>query len=131
LARAASRFRLIAYWTSTGLVALQLGTGGVGDFLRLEPLVEGMMHLGYPAYFCVILGVWKMLGAVALLAPGTPRIKEWAYAGTIFQLTGAAASHLAVGDDIIRVVVPVALAGLAAASWAMRPPARRLAGATF
>jgi uncharacterized membrane protein YphA (DoxX/SURF4 family) len=76
----------------------QLGSGGVGDILRTQPVVDGMTHLGYPAYFCVILGVWKVLGAVAVLVPRFPRLKEWAYAGAVFELTGASASHLAVGD---------------------------------
>jgi uncharacterized membrane protein YphA (DoxX/SURF4 family) len=123
---ASSRNRLIAYWVTTGLVAFQLGTGGAGDILRPASLVEGMAHLGYPAYFCVILGIWKVLGAVAVLAPRLPRLKEWAYAGTVFDLTGAAASHLAVGDSAIKLLGPLIFTGFACASWALRPPARRL-----
>jgi hypothetical protein len=74
----------------------------------------------------VILGVWKVLGAVAVLAPRFPRLKEWAYAGTVFDLTGAAASHLAVGDGAIKLLGPIIFTGLAFASWALRPPAHRL-----
>src|SRR6266545_3829225 len=88
-----SRGRIVAYWVTTALVAFELGSGGAGDVLRIQPVVEGMAHLGYTAYFCVILGVWKVLGAVAVLAPRFPRLKEWAYAGTVFDLMGAAASH--------------------------------------
>jgi uncharacterized membrane protein YphA (DoxX/SURF4 family) len=91
---ASSRGRVIAYWVTTVLVFFQLGSGGAGDILRIQPVVEGMAHLGYPAYFCVILGVLKVLGAVAVLAPRFPRLKEWAYAGTVFDLTGAAASSV-------------------------------------
>ena len=124
-----SRSRIIAYWIVTALVAFVLGSGGVADVSRIPAVVEGMTHLGYPSYFCVILGIWKALGAVALLIPKFPRLKEWAYAGAFFNLTGAAASHFAVGDDFIKIAVPVIIAGLAVASWALRPSSRRLEGA--
>jgi len=117
--------RTIAFWVATGLVIFQLGSGGVGDILRIPPVVEGMTHLGYPVYFCVILGIWKVLGAVALAVPGFPRLKEWAYAGTVFDLTGAAASHLAVGDGAIKLLGPIVFTGLAIASWWLRPASRR------
>jgi uncharacterized membrane protein YphA (DoxX/SURF4 family) len=123
---ASSRGRIIAYWVTTALIAFQLGSGGAGDILRIQPVAEGMAHLGYPAYFCVILGVWKVLGAVAVLAPGLPRLKEWAYAGTVFDLSGAAASHLAVGDGAIKLVGPIVFIGLAVASWALRPSSRKI-----
>jgi hypothetical protein len=128
---AASHGRAIAYWVATLLVAFAFGSGGAADVMRIPAVVEGMTHLGYPVYFCVILGVWKMLGALALLIPGTPRLKEWAYAGTVFDLTGAAASHFAVGDDAAKLVAPIVLTLLALASWALRPATRRLAGASL
>ncbi len=121
---APSRSRTIAYWIATVVVAFPLSSGGVADILRIEPVVEGMTHLGYPVYFCVILGVWKVLGAVALLIPRFPRLKEWAYAGAIFDFTGAAFSHLAVGDDALKLVAPIILTALTFVSWALRPPVR-------
>jgi uncharacterized membrane protein YphA (DoxX/SURF4 family) len=123
---ASSRGSIIAYWVATALIAFQLGSGGAGDILRIQPVVEGMAHLGYPAYFCVILGVWKVLGAVAVLIPRFPRLKEWAYAGTVFDLSGAAASHLAVRDGAIKLVGPVVFIGLAFASWVLRPSSRKI-----
>jgi uncharacterized membrane protein YphA (DoxX/SURF4 family) len=93
-----SRRRLIAYWVTTAIIAAEFAIGGVMDVLRLPPFFEILRHLGYPGYFSVILGVWKVLGAVAVLARRFPRLKEWAYAGMFFNMTGAAASHLAVGD---------------------------------
>ena len=82
---------------------------------------------GYPSYFLVILGVWKLLGAVALAIPRFPRLKEWAYAGVLFDLTGAVASQLASGlIDAGTMAYPIVMAGLAVASWALRPPSRRL-----
>jgi uncharacterized membrane protein YphA (DoxX/SURF4 family) len=125
---APSRGRTIAYWVTTVLIVFVLGAGGVGDLLRPPQVVEIMAHLGYPAYVCVILGVWKVLGVIALLAPRTPRLKEWAYAGTVFDFTGAAASHIAVSDSAGDIATPVILTLIAAASWALRPPSRRLAG---
>lgn len=120
-----TRGRQIAYWVTTSLVVFQLGAGGIGDVLLIPSVVEGMTHLGYPLYFCVILGVWKVLGAVALLIPRFPRLKEWAYAGTIFDLTGAVASHLAVGDGPVKLVAPLLFTALTVASWTLRPPSRR------
>jgi uncharacterized membrane protein YphA (DoxX/SURF4 family) len=124
----ASRTRTIAYWVTTVFVCFPLLVGGVGDIMLWPQVVEGMTHLGYPQYFCVILGVWKVLGAVALLLPQTPRLKEWAYAGAVFDFTGAAASHLAAGDDASKLVAPVLFTALVVASWALRPASRRLAG---
>ena len=84
------------------------------------------MHLGYPVYFITILGFWKVLGAIALLAPRFPRLKEWAYAGIFFEMTGAAASHAVRGDAAWHVVVTLGFAVLAVVSWALRPPSRTL-----
>jgi len=99
--------------------------GGVMGALRMQPFLGVMEHLGYPAYFMTIIGVWYMLAGVALLAPGLPRLKEWAYAGLVFTYTGAVASRLAVGDGVSTLVGPMIFMGLALASWALRPPARR------
>jgi hypothetical protein len=82
---------------------------------------------GYPAYVVPLLGVWKVLGAVALTVPGFPRLKEWAYAGVAFDLSGATVSHLVSGSPAFHAVVPVVLLAVAALSWATRPASRRLA----
>ena len=92
-----SRRNIIAYWVTTALVVFELAMGGVWDVLRV-PQVRGLIErLGYPPYFLVILGIWKLLGAVALVIPRFPRLKEWAYAGVLFDLTGAVASLFASG----------------------------------
>jgi hypothetical protein len=116
----------IGYWAATGLVAFAIGMGGVMDLVAPPDLVEGMAHLGYPAYFMLILGLWKVAGAVVLLLPRTPLLKEWAYAGIAFDLTGAAASHAFSGDTLSQVLTPLVILGLLAASWALRPQPRRL-----
>jgi uncharacterized membrane protein YphA (DoxX/SURF4 family) len=121
---ASSRNRTIAYWVTTVLVAAELGVGGVWDILRIPYVRAIIEHLGYPSYFLVIMGVWKVPGAVVLLVPRFPRLKEWAYAGAFFNYTGAAASHLAVGDGAGALVAPIIFTGLVAASWVLRPPSR-------
>jgi uncharacterized membrane protein YphA (DoxX/SURF4 family) len=121
-----TKTRTIGYWTATALVAFAFASGGIADLLRRPEVMAGMTHLGYPPYFASILGVWKILGALALLAPGLPRVKEWAYAGIVFDLTGAAVSHAAVGDPAAKVITPLILLAIAAASWMLRPQSRKL-----
>lgn len=116
----------IGYWVVTGFLGFAFAAGGALDLLRGPEMVAGMAHLGYPAYFMLILGSWKVLGAAALLAPGLPRLKEWAYAGMFFDLTGATLSHASVGDPAAKLLVPLVLAGLLVASWALRPASRVL-----
>lgn len=116
-----------AYWATTALFALVLMGGGVADLVRQPDFMALMARLGYPPYLCTLLGIWKVLGAAALLAPGLPRLKEWAYAGAVFDLTGAAFSHLMAGDGIAHAAWPLAFVGVAIASWALRPVGRRLA----
>lgn len=123
------RARTIGYWITTSLVALSLVAGGVFDLSGAPDVAATMSHLGYPAYVAMILGAWKLLGAIAILAPGAGRVKEWAYAGIVFDLTGAIVSHASVGDSVAQYAAPIVLLGLAATSWALRPASRRLAGA--
>lgn len=129
LARSAFSWRryIIAYWVATGLVVFELVLGGVWDVLRVPQARDLIERLGYPSYFLVILGIWKLLGAVALVIPGFPRLKEWAYAGVIFDLTGAVASLVISGFvDAGSLAYPIIMTGVAVASWALRPPSRRL-----
>jgi DoxX-like family len=122
-----SHRHIIAYWITTALVVFELAWGGVWDILRVPQVRDLIERLGYPVYFLVILGIWKLLGAVALVIPRFPRLKEWAYAGVIFDLTGAVASLLASRlIDLGTVAYPIVMTGVAVASWALRPPSRRL-----
>jgi uncharacterized membrane protein YphA (DoxX/SURF4 family) len=118
--------RNIGYWASTGLLALAFAAGGLFDLSGAPAVAEGMSHLGYPVYFALILGAWKVLGALAVLAPGMPRLKEWAYAGIVFDLSGAALSHAFAGDAADKLLAPVVLLAVAVASWALRPASRVL-----
>ena len=118
----------IAYWTATTLLALAYLAGGYYDITQPEEVVQAAAALGYPLYFFTILGCWKLGAAVAILFPALPRLKEWAYAGIFFNLTGAIASHLFVRDPIGNTVAPFLLLAIAIASWALRPADRRLLG---
>lgn len=121
-----SRHRIIAYWVITVMVAAEGLLGGAWDILRVPYVTLAIVHLGYPLYVLTIIGVWKLLGAGAILIPRFPRLKEWAYAGMFFNYTGAVASSLAVGDSVQSVIYPLILVGLVVASWALRPADRRL-----
>lgn len=121
------RGRSIAYWVTTALLVFELVLGGVWDILQV-PQVRGVIdRLGYPPYFLIILGVWKLLGAIALVVPRFPRLKEWTYAGVVFNFTGAIASHLASRFiDPVALVYLIVMMAVTAASWALRPSGRRL-----
>ena len=95
--------RTAAYWTTTTLLAFALLSGGAAYLLRAEEPLRGMAELGYPAYFVILLGIWKVLGGLAILAPRLPLLKEWAYAGIAFELSGAAVSHFAMGHPAAKV----------------------------
>jgi hypothetical protein len=116
----------LAYWVTTALVALPMLSGGAIQFVGQKEAVAGMQQLGYPAYFVTILGFWKVLGGIAILAPRFPRLKEWAYAGIMFDLTGAAATNLACHAPAWHVLAPLVIAVFAIVSWALRPESRRL-----
>jgi hypothetical protein len=120
----------IVYWTMSILVAFPIGSGGVSQIMQYMGNPHGTVpQLGYPLYFFAILGFWKVLGAIAILAPGFPRLKEWAYAGIFFDLTGAAASCAWVGGYgayAFHVIAPLIMTGFLVVSWALRPESRKL-----
>jgi hypothetical protein len=122
--------RMIAYWITTILLAFFIGSGGAAQIAQYFGNRHGVVPLlGYPMYFFGILGFWKVLGAIAILVPRFPRLKEWAYAGIFFDLTGAAASCAAVGGYgayAFHVIAPLVLTGLTVASWALRPESRTI-----
>ena len=114
------------YWIATTVVVAESLAGGAMDLFRFHPYVSVLTGLGYPAYFATILGSAKLLAAGALLAPGYPRLKEWAYAGVVFNMGGAAISQLAAGNTWVDAVVPTGFLAVTIASWALRPSGRRL-----
>jgi DoxX-like family len=118
----------IGFWVVTAVVVVGFFVGAAFDIARVAYVRAIISHLGYPAYFPVILGIWKLLGAVVVIAPGLPRLKEWAYAGMFFDLSGAVASHLISGDGAGAIATPAMLLVLVVVSWALRP-ADRILGA--
>src|SRR5690606_15391661 len=108
-------------WLSLGMVS----TGYV-QLTHMEDEVQKMSALGYPAYFLTIISIWKILGVVAILIPRYPLIKEWAYAGFFFLMTGAIFTHLAVGDEAAEYFGPGLLLVLTGISWYYRPADRRV-----
>ncbi len=124
--RSASPGRERAYWACTSFVALTALGAGTMDILHVQPLYGLLLHLGYPSYFAVILGVWKVLGAIVLVVPRYPLVKEWAYAGMVIDYSSAVISHLASGDGAGAIVGPIFSMVVLAASWHLRPRSRRL-----
>jgi uncharacterized membrane protein YphA (DoxX/SURF4 family) len=125
--------RVIGYWVTTAIIEFELLVGGITDLVHGRavlvagpPVVDVLAHLGYPVYLLTILGIWKLLAGIALVVPRFPRLKEWAYAGVFFHMTGAAASWTAIGDNTGQFITPLIFAVFAMASWALRPPARIL-----
>ncbi len=118
--------RKIAYWATTGLVSVGLTAGGLGQLSASPEMVASFEKLGYPAYLMTLLGAWKVLGALAIVVPGLPRLKEAAYAGILFLLTGAAFSHAMAGDPAGKTVAPLFMLALALVSYVLRPASRSL-----
>jgi DoxX-like family len=123
----------IIYWISTVWLALGMLATGTLQLFRAKaegalapPGVFGITHLGYPIYFLTILGVWKILGVAALLIPKHPLLKEWAYAGFFFLMSGAAFSHIAVGDPMKELFPSLLLLILTVVSWYFRPADRKI-----
>jgi uncharacterized membrane protein YphA (DoxX/SURF4 family) len=115
---------VIAYWFFTLLISLETGVGAVWDLMQVQTVKDIFVRIGLPFYILTLLGIWKVLGLIAILTPGKPRLKEWAYAGLIFVYTGAAFSH-ASSADYKGIIAPVILAVFTFCSWALRPSSKR------
>lgn len=124
-----SKRNKIIYWIATIWLALGMISTGAGELFKMKAGqggVDMISHLGYPVYFITILGIWKILGVVALLIPKFPVLKEWAYAGFFFAMTGAAFSHIASGDSIKEIFPSLLLLILTLVSWYFRPADRKI-----
>ncbi|MCE7072475.1 DoxX family protein [Dyadobacter sp. CY327] len=116
----------IIYWIATVWLSLGMVSSGAVQIIKLKEEVDMMTHLGYPVYFLTIIGVWKMLGVVVVLLPRLPLVKEWAYAGFFFTMSGAVFSHMAAGDGAKEFFGPILLIVLTVVSWYFRPASRKL-----
>jgi uncharacterized membrane protein YphA (DoxX/SURF4 family) len=115
----------IIYWVATLWLALGMTSTGVVQLIKMKEEVAKMMQLGYPTYFLTILGVWKILGVIAILIPKFPLIKEWAYAGFFFAMSGAAISHLYFAHPAAEIFPSILLLVLTIVSWYFRPAERK------
>jgi hypothetical protein len=126
-----SKRNKIIYWVATIWLALGMTATGTVQLLKTKDEVVMMDQLHYPAYILSILGVWKILGVIAVLIPKFPLLKEWAYAGFFFAMSGAVISHLAIGDSAITLFGPILLIVLTLLSWYFRPADRKIISANF
>ena len=115
----------IIYWVATIWLSLGMVSTGIVQLVQMDEEVQKMNALGYPSYFLTIIGIWKLLGVVAILAPKLPLIKEWAYAGFFFLMSGAIFTHFAVGDEAAEYFGPSLLLILIIVSWYFRPANRK------
>jgi hypothetical protein len=116
----------IVYWVATVWLCLGMLSTGIVQLLRVEGEVDFVLALGYPAYFLTLLGIWKVLGVVAVLVPKFPVVKEWAYAGFFFAMSGAIFSHIAMKHTLGEIFPPVLLLALTVLSWYFRPTNRKV-----
>lgn len=121
------KYEKIVYWVATAWLSLGMVSTGIVQLIKMKEEVDKTsVHLGYPEYFLTIIGTWKILGVIAILLPGYPLIKEWAYAGFFFVMSGALFSHAAKGDGLLDYFGPTLLLVLTILSWHFRPAHRKI-----
>ena len=116
----------IIYWVATIWLSLGMVSTGIVQLIKMKEEADMMAHLGYPLYFLTLIGVWKILGVIAVLLPKRPLLKEWAYAGFFFTMSGAVYSHIVCGDNAIELFGPMLLLALTVISWFFRPEDRKI-----
>ena len=121
-----SKRNRIIYWVAPLFLSIGMRAGGIQQMLQIGGYNEFVTRLGYPLYMLSILGVWKILGVIAILVPKFPIVKEWAYAGFFFVMTGAAISHIAMKEPFVEVVPSLILLTAIIASWYFRPVNRKV-----
>lgn len=117
------------YWVTTIWLALGMTATGIGQLFKIKSgqgAADAITHLGYPIYLLTLLGIWKMLGVIVVLIPKFPLLKEWAYAGFFFVMSGAIFSHLASGDSVVKILPALLLLILTLLSWYFRPADRKI-----
>ena len=118
--------KLIWYWIVTIALSFCIFFGGLFQALLLKGVIQGFKPLGYPTYFISLIGIWKVFGVIAILIPKFKLLKEWAYAGIFFAMTGAVISHIASNDIHAQIIAPFILAIFAVLSWYLRPASRKI-----
>jgi hypothetical protein len=118
--------KVLWYWIITAILSFCIFSGGLAQAVQVKGVVQGFKPLGYPNYFISIIGVWKVLGVIAILIPKFPLLKEWAYAGIFFVMTGAVISHIASDNVSVQIIAPLLLAVFTVLSWYLRPADRKI-----
>ena len=124
-----TRTNKIIYWVATAWLALGMLSTAAAQLFKAKEGQGGadmIAHLGYPVYLLTIIGIWKILGVAALLVPKNPLLKEWAYAGFFFVMTGAILSHIIIGDPAKEIFPSLLLLILSIVSWYFRPSDRKI-----
>lgn len=116
----------IIYWIFTIWMALGMVSTAIVQLMKNKDELANFTNLGYPAYLMTIIGVWKILGVIAVLIPGRPLLKEWAYAGFFFVMSGALISHIIIGDAMARTLPALLLLVLVLISWYFRPASKKI-----
>lgn len=129
-----ARTRTVLYWATTSFLVFALISGGIGELTHTAGTMDTVTVLGYPVYVLTIIGAWKLIGSAVLLAPNLGRLKEWAYAGVLINMTSAAASHAFSNDfgpGAYHITTTLSLAVLAVISWSLRPSSRVWSGQQY
>ena len=121
----------IVYWVCTILLCLAFVAMGASNFVQPGDMNVEIAKSGYPSHFFMLLGVWQVLGAIAISVPKAPRIKEWAYAGVVINIIAAGHHHYVAGDGIGKIAIPFVVLMFAIASYLLRPTSRRLTGSAI
>jgi len=122
-----NKIKKISYWVTTIFLSVGMTAGGIQQLLQIGGYNEIVRTLGYPQYLLSILGAWKLLGVVVILLPKLPLLKEWAYAGFFFAMSGAAVSHIVVNQPFTEAIPALILLVVIVLSWALRPANRKIA----
>ncbi|XRE43964.1 hypothetical protein ACIVBQ_002168 [Tenacibaculum discolor] len=120
------RVKNITYWMLTIFLSIGMLAGGIQQMLQIGGYNDIVKTLGYPLYVLSILGVWKILGVIVILAPKLTLLKEWAYAGFFFAMSGAVISHVSVGQNFIEEMPALILLVIVVLSWCLRPDSRKI-----
>lgn len=118
--------KIVWYWIITAILSLCIFSGGLAQAFQVKGVVQGFKPLGYPTYFISLIGIWKVLGIIAILIPRFKLLKEWAYAGLFFTMSGAVISHIASNDVSVQIIAPIVLAIFTVLSWYLRPADRKV-----
>ena len=118
--------KLISYWVITAILSFFIFSGGLMQAMLVKGVVQGFKPLGYPAYFISLIGIWKVLALIAILIPKFKLLKEWAYAGLFFTMTGAVISHIASNNISVQIIAPIVLVIFTVLSWYLRPADRKI-----